>query len=173
VAATVYLNRDDVVRVMNGFAVLTGNDFDQHNETVVIVNGVAIVHDLPENAHGSLIINGMAILNETVKKSRLTIPVQNGMVVYADFDACKPFGDKLELDAEFLSYLQPKTLVCVGNQLHIAEDVTVELLQKTRVQLIVGNELRCYQKIAGYIRATATIGNALVIVDADKQEPAS
>lgn len=170
IAATLYLNKEDTVHVINGFSILSDNDFAKDGHTVILVNGCACVRDLSEDMRGALVVNGAVVLQESVKKSQLSFPLQNGMKLYMDFDDCKVFQNQLELDAAFLSYLPPKTLLFVGNELRIATDVTVEALQKAQVRLVVGNVLLCPEPIISYIKATAFVGNMITAIENGNDE---
>ena len=165
IASIVYLNSSDQVNVLNGFNVLTENDFSGDRETIYVVNGFVIIESIRKEAKGSVIINGMTIINESIKdQCNITFPMLNGVKLYIDFDAYKFYMNEVDIDSELLSYFKPKTLILCGNAVHIAKEVTVEQLKESGIQFCVGNEITCYQNIAAYIKATATVGNCVRVL---------
>ena len=53
----------------------------------------------------------------------------------------------------------------MGNELLFEDDVTTELLVEKELMIVVGNKLKTPAHLAGYLKATATIGNKLEITD--------
>ncbi len=86
------------------------------------------------------------------------------MIKYLDFDDVRLYPNEMALDSETITYFQNRTLVVGGNRLRLEKDVTVELLQQKELMLIVGNCLECYPPIAPYIKATATVGNQIKVI---------
>lgn len=160
IAVTLYLDKEAKINAVNGCAVLSDSDFNSEYESAIIVNGVALIPSLSSESKGTVIANGLIILHESLKQAcALTFPMTNGKKAYVDFDDYKIYPNQLELDAKMLSYLRPNTLIAVGNHLIVAEDVTVEELQKSGVILFVGNRLTCHETVGGYLKVTAEVGS--------------
>ena len=170
IASTVYVDANANVHTCNGVVELSDNDFVMPN-TVCIINGFVFAHNLSPDTKGTLIINGMLILHESLRGTfPLEINSLNGISAFADFDELKPYGETLYLDAETVGYFKPKTYIIVGDKLSVAPDVTAQMLQEKQIGIIVGGKIVCPAAIAPYFRATATAGKGIFLPEEDAEE---
>ncbi len=163
IGSTLYLGVDEDVQTINGMVELNDKTVRPDSIATYIVNGIAIVSNPPATAQIKLHLNGVLVFQESARSAAVvSIQALNGIQKIIDFDECKPYQNHLRLDAETLSYFSPNTLIVVGNQLEIAEDVTVQMLRDKRLTILVGNELCCSDALLPYLNATATVGNQIL-----------
>jgi len=171
IASTIYLLKEDDVHILNGCTEITDSDFSEEVNTVVVANGVVIIKSISKETKGLVVANGLIVLHESIKSDcSLTFPMMNGVRTYMDFDHYKIFGDEIEIDSEFLSYIAPKTLVIAGNKIVLGKNITTEILREKQVILLAGNQIVCYEDIASYIKATATVGNTIEVLPLPSNE---
>src|SRR5690606_21012127 len=105
----------------------------------------------------------------------LHFAMSNGIKVYADFKKYKLFPNEVTLDLDFLTWLDPDTVIAAGNKIQIDEDVTIDLLREKRLTLVSGNVVVCPAALKGYIQSISTVGNISVSASAsdDEKRPAS
>lgn len=163
IANIVYLDPNAKVSIINGLSSINKSSAPADTETCYIVNGVALVEDLPENGKINLTVNGAVFIKKFLEgNAALTLDAINGTVQYIDFDDFKMFQNELELDLESISYLNENTLLVVGNKLTVADDVTVDALREKKLQLFVGNELHAPKHLLAYLRMNAFVGNQII-----------
>lgn len=166
VASVIYVPAGAKVNIINGVSEIDGSSFSGEAEDICIINGVGIIRQIPENARGRIYVNGVLILHESLRDAcRFSFPMINGMVKYIDFENYKIFGFRGDLDADTLQYLGRKTLFMAGYELYIDSDITPEMLQEKEIILMAGYQITCCRNVAGYIRATAVVGNAIHVLD--------
>lgn len=167
IASVIFLDTDKSINVqmINGGKEFTETDFPEERESIYIINGIGYIPDLSREIRGEIYCNGMLVIQKKVKElCHLSFPMMNGMIKYLDFDDVRLYPNEMALDSETITYFQNRTLVVGGNLLRLEKDVTVELLQQKELMLIVGNCLECYPPIAPYIKATATVGNQIKVI---------
>lgn len=161
VGMTLYLERDATVGVLTGMQELYAEDFAQ-DKTYYLINGLAVIHSLPEEGTTALYLNGIAVLHESLRgAAHVRFGMVNGLKFYRYFDRAKLFGNTAELDAAFFDYLEPGTMVLAGNTLTLAPDVTVEQLRDGRFQFAAGNKIRCSRPLLPYVQAISSAGNTI------------
>lgn len=165
IASMIYLSRNELLSVFNGCVELTDNHFSGAQKCNVLVNGVAVLKNISGETAGSVLVNGMLILHKSLQSGcSLAFPMINGLQKYLDFDDYKVFPNQIDVDVEFLSYLEQKTLIIAGNQISIQQDVSVGLLKEKQTIFIAGNKITCYQDIAAYVKTRGTAGNAVEVL---------
>jgi uncharacterized protein YlzI (FlbEa/FlbD family) len=158
------VSKDAKISTINGSAEINDAYFSSIHETLLVINGMGIITHVVNPCSGTIVLNGMMIINENVKdKLNLDFASVNGNIIYARFDEYKIYGNKFVVDSDFLKYVKHNTALIAGNKLVIAGDVTVEMLQESGIQLIAGNRVVCRREIAGYIKSVATVGNKIEI----------
>lgn len=171
IGVTFYLDPDDELRTVNGELLLTDSDFSKDHKTILLVNGIVVVTEISPETTGGIVCNGMIIVRESMRENfNIEIMQLNGVKQYIDFNEISVHQNRCLLDADMLEYLEPKTLLFVGNKLDVAENVTSQMLKEKELLIYVGNKLRCYPQSAGYIRAKAFVGNKIVVQGKDKDD---
>ncbi len=171
IGTTVYLDPQDELKSVNGVAFLTDGDFSKDHQTILMINGVAVVKEISPETRGAIICNGVILVHENMKQNfNIEIMQLNGVKHYIDFNDISVQQNQGRLDADMLEYLEPKTLLFVGNKLDVAENVTSQMLKEKELIVYVGNKLRCYPQSAGYIRAKGFIGNKLIVRGIDEDD---
>lgn len=159
VAVTVHLSTAQQLHMMNGNFELTDANFSKDGSSVVMANGNMVISHLSPETKGGLIANGVLLIQENLRdKLGIELLTVNGQTFYRDFSECKVYGNRLEADHEFFTYLKPKTVVMVGNTLLLKEDVTKEVLEQSQAFLVSGNSIYCPDSLISYLRATAQAG---------------
>ncbi len=162
VAVTISLGKDQQVHMLNGNIELTDANFSKDGNSVVLANGNIIIHSISPETRGGVIINGVALIHESLKQqASIDLIANNGQTLYWDFSDYKIFGNELIADDEFFTYLQPKTALVVGNCLRLEENVRLETLKQQQPMFIVGNNAYCPAHLMSYLRATAQVGNEI------------
>ena len=161
VAVTVYLNDADEVKVCNGITEVTAESFAGENETVLLVNGVVVVYNIPEKVNGSMLVNGIVVCQKSAVLPKMR--AVNSVVTHADFERCKSFSQGLEVDRELLKQMEPRTLLLCGDNLTLAEDVTVDLLREKKPYFACGRNLECGRSVAAYVKLNSAVGGQLTI----------
>ena len=170
IGTTLYIGVDEDGQVINGMVELNERTMRPDCKATYIVNGIVIVSNPPETAQIKLHLNGVLILKEPVRNAAVSIQTLNGMQKALAFDECKVFPNQVCLDAEALSYFPPHTLLVVGNQLELSEDVTPQLLQEKQLLILVGNKLFCSDALLPYLKATAAVSNEMLPLSALRGE---
>lgn len=171
IGTTYYLDPEDELRTINGEIFLTDSDFSKEHKTILLVNGIAVVKEISPETTGSIICNGILVVRESMRDQfNVEIMQLNGVKHYIDFDDISVHQNQCLLDADMLEYLEPKTLLFVGNKLDVAENVTSQMLKEKQLVIYVGNKLRCYPQAAGYLRAKAFVGNKVIVRGADEDK---
>ncbi|MEG1710270.1 MAG: hypothetical protein RR054_05980 [Clostridia bacterium] len=167
VAATIELDKDDKIKVFNGITELTDDDFKDQC-TVVCVNGVCFIKDVKPTTKGIVIMNGMLLLQESMKgNTALEFPIINGKRYYIDAERMLSYDNKVCISERFLDYIKPKTVIVAGNKIQIESRVTVDEIEKTKVILVAMNKIVCSIKLAGYISNVAIFGNKVEVDEID------
>lgn len=163
VVSEIAVSADAEVRMINGIGEI--NDATAGNgESIFVVNGITILSGITKCAKISLIVNGIAFVNDNIAdKIELNVISQNGLVFHSRFDDYKLFNNQCELDADFLSFLKPNTALIAGNKIKVMPDVTVDMLRDSNVQFIAGNSISCPKAVAGYVKANSTVGNKVEV----------
>lgn len=158
------VSKEAKISTINGSTEINDAYFSSTYESLLLINGMGIITRIVNPCSGTIVLNGMIIINENVKDMLdLNFASVNGTIIYAKFDEYKFYGNKFVVDADFLKYVKHNTALIAGNKLVIAGDVTVEILQESGIQLIAGNKVVCRREIAGYIKSVATAGNKIEI----------
>lgn len=164
VASTVALPTEATVSMRNGVADLTAGMMNSNTETYYLINGITVVEPIPTDKKGTLVANGVIVLHEKNRiESGLKLGMINGITAYADFENTVIQDGTFEIDADFLKYVKPKTLVIAGDSIEIADDVTVELLAEKISFLIAGDSIICPKAVAGYVRANSVCGDGVEV----------
>lgn len=162
IAAIVPASKDTLITTMNGPTILTNSDLSSSQEKLIIVNGVAVISKLTMETNASLVINGALVLHESLKSfSSLNILICNGLKTYLDFDDCKLFSREVTIDAEFISYLQPNTMVIADRSITLEENITVQMLKEKNVRLVAGRSIHCPKALESYIGVFAIVGRQI------------
>ena len=120
-AATLWLNRDDPVSIVNGMSEMGIESFKGSGHTVLLVNGIVVIDDMPEDAQVSLYLNGVVILHEKLRNHPgISSLMTNGIRTFAAFDHCKINPEFVLVDADMVKWLEDKTLVLAGREVRIA-----------------------------------------------------
>ena len=165
VAATLYLDVNDEITMMNGVISVGDGYFKPDGSTVMVINGLCTAKNLSKEAKGKIYLNGMMILPQALEQScGLSFLMLNGTVKYLDYDHIQQSGTNVELDADMLSYLEPATLIIAGKEIRVAPDVTGEMLKNKQIILYAGQSIICHKNSAGYIKATATAGKEIIVM---------
>lgn len=160
IAVTISLSKEQRIHILNGNVELTDANFSKDGNSVVLANGDVIIHSLSEETRGGLIVNGVLLLHESLKRPNgLEILAHNGQIFYKDFTDSKVYGGDLIADEEFFSYLQPKTVLIIGQCLKLEENVQLETLKAKEPIFLVGDSAYCTSSLASYLRATAQVAN--------------
>jgi len=163
VASVVSLDASDRIQIVNGVSELGNTNLGTDGNTVVVVNGITVVNDLPPEARVTLYLNGMALIQDKLRSHPgLTFAMTNGLKVYAAFAGYKLFPQEVTLDRDFLTWLGQDTVIVAGNKLQVGEDVTIDLLREKRLTLVSGNVIVCPAALKGYIQSISTVGNKIV-----------
>lgn len=160
IASILYFPAQAKLNMINGCSDLA---FTPEPNQYFIVNGMALIREMPETASATLYVNGLCLINRRLKDHPgLHLAEVNGAVTYCDLkEEPKLFSNKFTLDADTLRYLKKGQAIVVGNQLTIEQDVTVEMLLEKELTIIVGNKLLAPQHLLGYLKATATVMNQI------------
>lgn len=163
IASTVFLQMDEELTMFNGVSELDDSLFRADGKSFIICNGICIISELSPESRGRILVNGMLLMKKGMQGKEIGVAIEavNGVRLYLDFEEYKVFQNQLELDAATISYLSPGTALLTGNQINIADDVTVEMLEEKKVTLISGNEIICNKELAPYIRVKAFVGNQI------------
>jgi hypothetical protein len=162
VAMTFSLSNDAVVSMINGISDLQDSDFCTDRETVIFANGVIIIKTLSADVKGSIIANGTVLLHESLKEfCNISFISINGMKAYADFDDYKAYAREVVIDAEYISYLNPKTAVVAARSIRMKNDITVDMLKEKLIKLVAGREIICSKNIASYVTANSICGRGI------------
>lgn len=164
IANILYIPQKAELSCINGVGVINAAS---KVERYININGVALVKNIADDAKVTININGFCLIDEPLKgHPGIVLSSVNGLVAYGDLSIePKFFNNEVTLDADTIRYLKNKQLVCVGNELTFADDVSVELLVEKELNFFVGNKLICPKHLAGYLKANATIGNKLEIIE--------
>ncbi len=166
VAAVISLGRDDRVQLLNGLAAVGDADLGTEGNTALVVNGIVVIADLSPDAHASLYLNGIVLIQEKLRSHPgLRFAMTNGLKVYAPFEKYKLYPQEVTLDRDFLTWLDPDTVIAAGNTIQIGDDVTIDILREKRLTLVSGNILVCPSALKGYIQSISTVGNKIVSSD--------
>lgn len=158
------ISKDAMISTINGTTEINDGFFGKASESVLIINGIGIVCRLKKQCSGTVVLNGMLIISENSKDmADFNYASLNGRVIYADFDVYNFQANNSIIDADYLKYAKNKTAMIAGNNIIIAGDVSVEMLQDKDLQLIAGNNVVCRREIAGYVKTIATVGNKIVL----------
>ena len=158
VAMTMSLTKDQQVYVLNGNVELTDANFSKDGNSIVLANGNVIIRNLSPETRGGLLVNGLTLIHESLKQQLgIKFLSANGLTLYRDFSDCKAYGNELIADDEFFTYLQPKTVLVVGNCLRLGDNVQLETLKQQQPMFIVGNNAYCPAHLMSYLRATAQV----------------
>lgn len=164
IAATISLSADAKVNMINGVHEVRENDFDASGETLLMINGVCIIHRLSPEVKGKMIVNGVVLLHDQFQEG---CPIEflmfNGINKYADFDQVKVFPNTLEVTGEFLEYIPPKTVLTIGTEAVFDDTVTVDMLRSKEPLFIVGSKITCPKKLEAYLKATAIYGEKVEV----------
>jgi hypothetical protein len=164
IVTEICVSRDAKISTINGSTEINDAYFSNTHESLLVINGMGIITRIKNPCSGTVILNGMMIINENLKDMlNLDFATVNGHIIYAKFDEYKFYGNDFIIDADFLKYVKRNTALIAGNNLNIADDVTVEMLQESGIQPIAGNNVTCRRKIAGYVKSVATAGNNIEI----------
>ena len=151
VAMTLELPVNGEVQISNGEKELNDGCFAPDGSTTWIINGFAVIRTISPETRVMVFVNGVLCIHRSFRDNcHLQFPVVNGQVAYLDFEDWKS-GMSMEIDAEYLSYLEPKT-VFMAMKCTIASDVTVDMLKEKQIQWLGVMELTCYQNVAAYVR---------------------
>ncbi len=171
IVTEIQISKDALISTINGTTEINDSFFGNASESFLVINGMGIITQLKKQCSGTIILNGMLIINESIKDLiNFNYASLNGSVIYAEFEAYKFYGNRFDIDADYLKYAKHKTAIIAGNKINIANDVTVEMLQACELQLIAGNRLVCRRELAGYIKTIATVGNKIEISDEEKDD---
>lgn len=174
VGQVLYLKKNELVQICNGFHVFEGNSYGAcaEDETrVVIINGFALFLDGPDEGTVTVNVNGACIMREGGRNlDRIRFSMVNGLNCKKSFSDYVIFQDKMTLDADMLEYLEPKTAILCGNKLTIAEDVTLQALKEKEPIIIVGNKIYCPKSLSGYLKVKATVGNRILPLEERENE---
>lgn len=163
------VDMDAEVKTVNGSTEINDSLAGNDKETILIVNGMAILTKLSADKKLSLIVNGMLLINDNYADNVNVISV-NGSTIHAKFDEYRFFGNKFTLDADMLAYIKSGTALVAGNKMKIKPDVTVDMLRDNAIILVAGNKIECSKTIAGYVKATAYVGNKVEVYDGDDED---
>ena len=160
IATIVRLNSEDDVNIctINGSAALQDEDIPD-KPPLYVVNGCISIRSLSPQKSIQMILNGILILHESLQnKAGVQLLVQNGVKEYADFAVHKTYQMDLTVDADFLKYLNPKTILTAGRDMVIAEDVTPEMLSEKITKLIAGRTIQCPKSLLGLVKSMGVAG---------------
>ena len=162
VASTVSLPANADVSLRNGVTTLTAGMMSSDKETYYLINGITVVESIPADKKGTLIANGVIVLHEKNRaECGLKFGTVNGITAYADFENTVVQDDSFEIDADFLKYVKPKTLLIAGDSIDIAEDVAVDELAEKISFMLAGDKIVCPKAVSGYVRANSTCGDGI------------
>ena len=162
VASVTRMGKDDVISLINGLSEITENLFSRDGKTFLLVNGVAVIADLPEGIKGDLIVNGIIAIKKSLKLS-INFPVVNGIMKHLDFDEFKMYPGEAEIDAETIEYLKPRTLILAASEIHLDKNITAAMLKEKEIILFAESEITCYSDAAPYVKATAIADKITVL----------
>lgn len=162
VACTIKVPKGTEVALINGSARLTKET--AKNDTIYIVNGFALIYDIPDDINLSLIVNGNALVQ---KDSKVNVLQANGNVVTIDFDIDKVkfVENKLYIDANFVKECETGTVAMADNKIYIDDSVTADMLREKEIRFISGNKIICRKELWGYVQNNAHIGNKIAESD--------
>ena len=164
VASTVSLPASADVSLRNGVVTLTAAMMSSETETYYLVNGITVVEPIPADKKATLVANGVIVMHEKNRaESGLKLGAVNGITAYADFEHSVVQDGSFEIDADFLKYVKPKTLVIAGDSIEIADDVAVENLAEKISFMIAGDSIVCPKAVSGYVRANSTCGDGIEV----------
>jgi|LSQX01.3.fsa_nt_gb hypothetical protein len=171
VAAVITLDRNDRIQIINGLSVIGNADLGTEGNTTLVVNGIAVIADLSPEVRASIYLNGIVLIQEKLRSHPgLNFAMTNGIKVYANFAKYKLFPDEVTLDLDFLTWLDPDTVIAAGNKIIVGNDVTIDLLREKRLTLVSGNVVVCPAALKGYIQSISTVGNKIVSASASDDE---
>ena len=164
IGSTITLSVKDELHAVNGILELNTASVPTSPNAVIACNGVLLV---TENLPGEgirTILNGMLIVKQGVE-ARIRLLQLNGMKVTCDFEHLVQSGNTLQLSAADLEYMDPKTLIFVGNTLTLEKDVTSQVMKEKQIIPVVGNCLKCYAPAVPYVKAKGIIGNKIEVLE--------
>lgn len=171
VAAVITLDRNGRVQILNGVSAIGNTDLGTEGNSALVINGIAVITDLSPDVRASLYLNGIVLIQEKLRSHPgLHFAMTNGLKVYADFKKYKLFPEEVTLDLDFLTWLDPDTVIVAGNKIKVGDDVTIDLLQEKRLTLVSGNVVVCPAALKGYIQSISTVGNKIVSASASGDE---
>lgn len=169
IVTEISVSKNARISSINGCTEISESFFSGSDDNFLIINGIGIITQVNNPCSGTIILNGMLVINETVKDLiKLNFASLNGIVMYDKIDAYKFFSNEFNVDADFLKYVKNNTTLIAGNQLKIADDVTIDMMQDKGIKFIAGNKVVCRREIAGFIKSVATVGNQVEISDEHK-----
>lgn len=162
VASTITVPHGKEIATVNGSARLTNETVK--NDTIYMVNGFALIYDLPADRNISLIVNGTVLVQ---KGSYVNVLQANGEVITEDFDIDKlKFVDnKVYIDANFVKECEIGTVVVADNKIYIDDSVTADMLREKKIRFISGNKIICRKELWGYVQNNAHISNKIAESD--------
>ncbi len=152
VAGTMSLPRETVFSTVNGFGLISEGTVGK--DTLLTVNGKAILYGLSPEKQLRLVVNGCVVLHESLRQHPgIQIIACNGTVGYVDFYPNVKTYSNIEVDAAMLHYIKPQTTLFTDEDMVIAPDVTAEMLEEKEIFFISGDGIICPAQAAGYVKA--------------------
>lgn len=164
VSFLLYLDRQERVSVRNGVCFLDDSDAAPDIESTIVVNGTAFLESLSPNRSLTLYVNGSLIMRPELRDHvGIKIVSVNGAKRVLDFGEVFSENEAMVVDAAFLRYIKPKTILSAGERVQVASDVTLEMLEEKQVFLIAGERIVCHQDVSGYVRTHSDSGEGVTI----------
>lgn len=145
----------DNVCMFNGTNVITKNDLQEGS--VIVINGVGILSNIPAEMNISVIANGTLFVSSSAKVNVINANGIAEQIVIPDDAPIKTYTNKLTLNAKAVSYFEQNTVIVCCNKIFIENDVTADMLDQKNLMIISLNRIIAEKKLHSYLAAKAKI----------------
>lgn len=149
------IDREDNLVTYNGSTVLTKDSVPEN--ALVMINGMALVMDMPRKHNLRLICNGAIV---KMQDASFSMYKQNGSVIDYPRDNSAPYRfytGETTLDSAAVSYFENDTVIICSGQLNVTEGVTNEMLAEKNLFFILIGETVAPNAAISYIRANSYV----------------
>lgn len=161
------IDRNENLVTYNGSAVLTKDSIPKN--ALVMVNGMAIVKDMPREHNLRLICNGAVI---KMGDASFSLCKQNGSVFdYPRSDSApyRIYTGKTTLDSAAVGYFENDTVIICSGLLNIGGDVTNEMLAAKNLFFVIHGEIVAPNAAISYIRANSYVSGLIATVEEEQE----
>ncbi len=156
---TIHLSENAEIKNINGEGLLTGN-IDNH--AIYNVNGRCIIHSVKNDAHPKVIVNGVAIYEESIDIDFIAV---NGRAISVNKSMADnvTYSHDIEINSSVIGNYRNGIVVIAGHDLTLTSDITEEMLAEKELYFIAGHDIHCTKDIYGYIAANSAAGHQIKV----------